>query len=143
MKCHWSSLEDILFWGGQLVDGYIVPAMSPESRSPSDIISDYLGAPVLLVIKGHVPRPVGKTSTHPNLKATAVFQDGYPLLLASTESLKDVQDKISLAAKKGKDFVVGGMDYSKWQTGEVTMERYVPTLSISEVYAYYPCGAWL
>lgn len=85
-------------------------------------MSSYLGREVLLVLKGPKRRMVDPTPTHPSLAADVRFQDAFPLLLATTESLAVVQEKIRLSASGVEGWKVGGIT-SQWQTEELAMER--------------------
>ncbi|EMD31142.1 hypothetical protein CERSUDRAFT_120106 [Gelatoporia subvermispora B] len=128
----WEIISDCALWG-QLVDGYVcarLPASSSSSASPSEILSTYLERPVLLVMKGPRPRACPPTEAFPELSATAVFQDGYPLLVASEESLQAVTAKVQEAARreKGEEGWVGGMDRTRWHDGEIEMERFRPNI---------------
>lgn len=129
------SITDVGFWSGARLDGYVVESTtpSPSSPSPSELISQYFKSPVLLVMKGPVRRAVEATPAFPQLEARAQFQDGYPLFIASEESLKDLQGYVSVSAS-GKDekWRVGKIDKEAWKNGErLKMERYV--LFVSQV----------
>lgn len=54
------------------------------------------------------------------------MQDGYPVLVASEESLEAVASAVSSAAKIGPDQPgkIGGIDHERWQREKVPMERY-------------------
>jgi hypothetical protein len=91
-----------------------------DFRSPSSILSKFLGYPVHLVYKGPTPRMVDATPSHPNLPKTtsAKFQDGYPFLIASVESLLSVRDVVQeLAKDKGSS--IG----EEWKGKDLEMER--------------------
>lgn len=84
-------------------------------------------------MKGPIRRAVEATPAFPQLEARAQFQDGYPLFIASEESLKDLQGYVSVSAS-GKDekWRVGKIDKEAWKDGErLKMERYV--LFVSKV----------
>ena len=82
------------------VDGYVSRATPLESvdsslvLDPSSVLSKYFGNPVYLVYKGPRPRVVSPTVQFPDLKATSVFQDMYPLLVLSQENLKEVEREL-------------------------------------------------
>ncbi|OCH90529.1 hypothetical protein OBBRIDRAFT_592682 [Obba rivulosa] len=126
----WDIIPDCSMWG-QLIDGYVCAHLS--SPSPSSILTNYLGRPVHLVMKGPRPRDCPPTTAFPDLKATAVFQDGYPLLVVSEESLQCVREKVREAARKEKseDGWIGGMDSERWRDGEIEMERFRPNIVLS------------
>lgn len=61
-------------------------------------------------------RPIDATAEFPELKATAVYQDGYPLLVLSEESMGDVNREI-----KGR---VGTNGISEvWKEDDVAIRR--------------------
>lgn len=112
------------------VDGYICEALCPTWPSPSEILSKYFGLPVYLVMKGPKRRPCDPTLTSPDLNASAMFQDGFPLLVASDESLDNVGDEINRWASgevNGKS--IRGID-DVWKASRVPMERRVHSLSL-------------
>lgn len=66
---------------------------------------------------------VAATTSHPYLPNTTStnFQDGYPFLVTSVESLEAVQETISiLASDEGN-----GLQVPEWRMKKVTMERRV------------------
>lgn len=91
------------------------------------MLSAFLGRAVHLVYKGPRPRPCPPTYEFPALNATAVYQDGFPLLVASEESLAAVQDRVrACAADGGKSRGGVGLGVQeKWREEELAMERYV------------------
>lgn len=110
---------DISVWSDK-VDGYICQSKdTSDPYSPSEILSRYFNKDVHLIYKGPRPRPCEPTIDFPKLDASAVFQDGYPLLLASEESLKAIQEQI-----KGQIGVQGVDEH--WARDELEMTRYVP-----------------
>lgn len=102
-------------WGNE-IDGFICE--STFGRSPSKIMSDYFGRPVHLIVKGNTPRPCHPTDTFPELKATTCYQDGYPLLVLSEESIDVLHDEIR--ARVGTQ----GIE-DKWSKQEFVIERYL------------------
>jgi len=105
------------------VDGYICEALPPTSPSPSQILSKYFDRPVHLVMKGPRRRACDPTQTFPDLEASAVYQDGFPLLIASDESLEKVGDEINRWASGGvSGESIGGID-DLWKTSRVPIER--------------------
>jgi len=101
-------------WGHQ-IEGYICQSTS-GGRSPSEILSQYFNKPVHLVVKGGRPRACDPTPSFPSLSATAVFQDGYPLLVASDEDADAIQEQLQrYIGKQGVD--------EKWRTDKVAIER--------------------
>ena len=107
------------------VDGYVCEALDPTSPSPSEVLSKYFGRPVYLVVKGPKRRACNPTQTFPALDASAVYQDGFPLLVASDESLERVGDEINQWADGEVDGEsIGGID-DLWRTSRVPIERCV------------------
>ncbi|KAF9041165.1 hypothetical protein BDP27DRAFT_1347363 [Rhodocollybia butyracea] len=119
----WERLSDVAMWGNE-IDGFICE--STFGRSPSKIMSDYLGRPVHLIVKGNTPRPCLPTDTFPELKATTCYQDGYPLLVLSEESIDVLHDEIR--ARVGTQGVE-----DKWSEQEFVIERFRPNIVL--------CGA--
>lgn len=120
-----SRLEDISLWGRTDLDGYICQAINETSSSntvPSVTISKFLKREVLLVRKGPRPRPCRPTPSFPDLDATFHYQDGYPLLVCSEESLLALREQIQ--GQVG----VQGVD-ERWKKDELVMERYGVTSS--------------
>jgi len=146
----WEYLTDIGFWGDKRLDGYIVQSVSPSSpqqKSPSELVSQFLGLPVFLIQKGPIRRAVQPTPVFPTLGGEAQFQDRYPLSLASEESLKDLRGYVRRAAAvaegEAKEDAVhwrlGKLDGKKWKNAdELHMERFRPNIIIAGV-----SGPWL
>lgn len=112
-------------FGLHKIDGYVCQPVDKSQPSPSQILSDYLDKDVHLVMKGPRIRACEPTPTFPDLKADHVFQDGYPLLLASEESVLSVGSSIRDAAtgespELGK---IGGLDQERWKNGDIEIER--------------------
>ena len=72
------------------IQGLICASLDPAGRTPSTILSQYFGKPVHLVMKGPKRRVCPPTHAFPDLEASSVFQDVYPFLVASEESLAEV-----------------------------------------------------
>jgi hypothetical protein len=128
------SITDIGFWEDKRLDGYVVQSVSsfPQQKSPSELISQFLGLPVFLIQKGPIPRAVKPTPVFPFLAGEAQFQDRYPLFLASEESLKDLRGYVRRAAAVAEGEVkadavhwrLGKLDGKKWKNAdELHMER--------------------
>lgn len=112
------------------VQGVICPSLDLDSRSPSDILSAYFGRPVHLAMKGPRIRECPATFAFPDLKASASFQDGYPYLVASEESLEEVGRVISAYAQdESPEGSIGGIDRARWRDGGVNIERLVENTS--------------
>ncbi|KAH8831667.1 MOSC N-terminal beta barrel domain-containing protein [Flagelloscypha sp. PMI_526] len=121
---NWEILDDLNMWD-KPIDGYICEALDPTvCSSPSEVISRFLGIPVKLVVKGPTPRPCSPTPAFPQLSATHVFQDGYPLLILSQESVQAVEDQT-------REYVgVSGVE-EKWKNDEIAVERFRPNIVFS------------
>lgn len=106
------------------IDGYICQAVDPTSPSPSEVLSKYFSRPVHLVMKGPRRRECEATQTFPDLNASVLFQDGFPLLVASDESLENVGDEINRWASGEVDGkTIGGIN-DLWKTSRLPIERY-------------------
>lgn len=108
------------------VQGYVCTSLNSGlgARTPSAILSQYFGQPVHLVMKGPRVRPCPPTHAFPALKASAVFQDGYPFLVASEESLEEVGRVIgAYAASESPEARIGQLDRERWRGGDIKIER--------------------
>lgn len=120
----WDRLENIQLWGHNDLDGYICQSICQEDRnSPSLTLSQFLGCEVFLVLKGPRPRSCFPTTDFPSLTAKTYYQDGYPLLVASEESLCAVQER--MRSEVGKQGVAG-----RWSSDDLVMERFRPNIVI-------------
>lgn len=118
---NWTRFTDVQIWS-HVTDAYIVQALPGSgSLDPSAAFSKYLDRDVLLVYKGPTPRVVGPLPTFPDLKSSANFQDGWPILVATEESLVDVQKKVDLSASGVTGWSIKGVQ-GTW-SGELVMER--------------------
>ncbi|KAF8602395.1 hypothetical protein BDV93DRAFT_474663 [Ceratobasidium sp. AG-I] len=128
----WELLPDVEVGEDQGLNAYVAQSSVPDgpSGSPSTLLSSYLGREILLVLKGPKRRITGPTSSHPDLAVDVRFQDGFPLLLATTESLAAVQEKVRLSASGVEGWKVGGIT-PQWQTDELVIERFRPNIVVS------------
>jgi len=111
----------IIFPGYDPLDGYICRSSVTGAPSPSEILSKYVGKPVHLTYKGPLLRAVDKTYDFPDLKADTFFQDMYPMLLLSEESMELIDKETRL--------LVGTQNiHKKWEDEKLTVERWVPTV---------------
>lgn len=115
-----NSIDEAKFYGTKIADGYICESLSPSSRSrsPSEILSTYFGESVHLVYKGPSPRACNPTVSHPQLKATFLYQDCYPLLVLSEESVSEIERQL-----RGHVGTQGIEE--RWNTEPLVIERYV------------------
>ncbi|KAG8875367.1 hypothetical protein FRB97_005179 [Tulasnella sp. 331] len=131
----WPLAEDVRVWSSRN-DGHIIRSIDPDAifgpDTPSETISNFLGRNVLLVRKGPRPRAVVATPAFPDLKTTTAFQDGYPLLIASESSLRDITRHIRTAAtdEDGK-LKIYGLNKEVWKDKEFAMERFRPNIVIN------------
>ncbi len=68
------SIDKCSLFGQTDIDGYVCQAAEPGGPSPSEILSNYMGKEVHLVMKGPRVRPCDPTPLFPNLEASSVFQ---------------------------------------------------------------------
>jgi hypothetical protein len=122
MKLTVYRIGDCMLFKEHRLDGYVCQSISRESPSPSEILSKYLEKAVHLVQKGPERRPVEPTLSFPNLTASAIFQDGFPLLVASEESLQRIGDLINEFVGGGR--LRGNVDPG-WAEGRIEMRRFV------------------
>ncbi|KAJ8586496.1 hypothetical protein M405DRAFT_771597 [Rhizopogon salebrosus TDB-379] len=114
----WQSI-DISLWGKDDIEGYV--CQTNIGRSPSQILSQYVGFPVLLAMKGPRPRICPPTHRFPNLDAPSYFQDGYPLLVVSEESVAAMQEQIrGMVGLQGVE--------EKWFSDTLQVERFRPNI---------------
>lgn len=138
-----NSFDDIKLWGDRDLNGYIcesVPSsFTPKpTRTPTEILTQYFEKPVYLVIKGPRKRACPPTDTHPTLNASAVYQDGYPLLIVSEENVKEVQKQIrKYVGQQGVE--------ERWRDDELKVERWVNIsfLYVSQDTEDKICGCWI
>lgn len=117
------SLADVKLWGREDIDGHICRTVNDNGGGdiPSRTLSEYFRREVLLVAKGQKARPCRPTFEFPTLKATAKYQDGYPLLIANEESLVSVQKRIRLE-------VARQCVSDRWEEEDLVMERFRPNI---------------
>ncbi|KAH9486404.1 Mitochondrial amidoxime-reducing component 1 [Psilocybe cubensis] len=121
----WSILPKVTLWPTHdPVDGYICESINGPKDGPSTILSKYFEKPVHLIYKGPQPRPIDPTASFPDLKATAKYQDMYPLLVLSEES--------TVAIEKQLRGYVGtqGID-ERWRTDTVPIQRFRPNIVLT------------
>jgi len=119
----WIRIDHTPFFHLKIPDGYICESApsSPGSRSPSEILSSYFDESVHLVYKGPSPRACNPTISHPKLKATFVYQDCYPLMFLSEESVYEVERQVrSHVGTQGID--------ECWSTEPLVIERFRPNI---------------
>ncbi|KAG9017306.1 hypothetical protein FRB93_007420 [Tulasnella sp. JGI-2019a] len=129
----WPLVDDVRVWSSSN-DGHIVRSIDPDAifglDTPSETLSNFLGRGVLLVRKGPRPRAVVPAPAFPDLKTTTAFQDGYPLLIASEPSLRDIVKHIRIAAIDGEKLKIYRLNKEVWKDKEFAMERFRPNIVI-------------
>jgi len=119
----WELINNINFFGDKL-DGHIVTALHDAFGSPSESLSRYFNKEVYLVYKGPEDRYVEPTFEFPELKATAKYQDGYPILVLSQESMGVVEKEIQ--SRIGEQGV-----QEKWREDKVHYRRFRPNIILT------------
>lgn len=122
----WQILDDLSVHDHKNIDGFICEASSPmsEDQTPSSVLSKYFGYSVHLVYKGPRPRMCDPTHDFPGLDASLWYQDGYPLLLLSEESVKAAEDETR------KYVGVQGVEEA-WANDNLVIERFRPNIILS------------
>ncbi|KAG6855239.1 hypothetical protein H0H87_006338 [Tephrocybe sp. NHM501043] len=125
----WQTMDGLIMFSDRL-DGYIGHALPLPTKyddstpsTASAISSLYFNKPVHLVYKGPRPRPAEATHTFPNLDANFLFQDGYPLLMMSRESLGELEEEV-----RGRVGTQGIGEH--WREGKVEIRRFRPNVVI-------------
>ncbi|KAJ8523091.1 hypothetical protein ONZ45_g452 [Pleurotus djamor] len=136
----WSSVGDISLWGHTGIDGYIVqclPYSASVSPHPSEIFSRFFSRDVFLVYKGPRPRVCPPTTSFPQLEASVVYQDMYPLLVMSQENMEDMDEWVQEMIREG-DASGRQLIGDEWRnkSKSVTVERFRPNLVFTGAGAY-------
>ncbi|TKY85136.1 hypothetical protein EX895_006216 [Sporisorium graminicola] len=100
-------VDGIFIWGAY-VDGYAV------SKQADEKLSAYFGKQVRLVRKGPSPRESGPTKPDGSVEwddAVLRYQDFFPCLVASAESLRDVQKTLTASVYPSHSHADGGKAY--------------------------------
>ncbi|KAF9469583.1 MOSC N-terminal beta barrel domain-containing protein [Collybia nuda] len=122
---NWEILENVTLWPTHdPLDGYIGRSLSGPADTPSTVLSKYFGKSVHLIYKGPRARPIDTTPDFPNLKATAWFQDMYPMMVLSEESMADVNQET-----KGRVGMQGITE--SWKEDNVVIRRFRPNVIFS------------
>ncbi|KAF9261671.1 hypothetical protein L218DRAFT_930541 [Marasmius fiardii PR-910] len=127
----WELIDNISMWGDSSIDGYICKTTS--DLSASEILSKYMERPVHLAFKGKKRRGCAPTASFPDLKASVKYQDGYPLLVLSEESVSAIEDVL-------RDHVGKSGIEEKWKTGRIDIERFRPNIVFSGAGAFAEDG---
>ncbi|KAF8879232.1 MOSC N-terminal beta barrel domain-containing protein [Mucidula mucida] len=118
MMMTWQSIE-VTLWGST-IDSRVCEAVNSTTDATA-ILSAYFGKPVYLVYKSQRPRVCDPTDAFPVLKATTVYQDGYPILFLSEESMGVIEDET-----RGQ-VGIQGVDES-WRKNRMVIERFRPNI---------------
>jgi len=117
----WQLIENCSLFGSH-IDGYVcgTSALS-NSETISSVLSKFLGRSVCLSYKGPRPRACDPTLMFPALEATIRYQDGYPLLVLSEESVAEVERQV-------KGYVgMHGIE-ERWKEDKLEIERFRPNI---------------
>ncbi|PCH34340.1 hypothetical protein WOLCODRAFT_135652 [Wolfiporia cocos MD-104 SS10] len=124
----WEIITDAMINKQFQVDGYICRSLTAPADIPSTILSKYIGRSVHLLMKGPDPRACPPTGAFPELKASTKYQDGYPVHVASEESIIDFDSNVKKHAKEGENSRIGGLNYEHWSKAAVDIERFRPNI---------------
>lgn len=115
------SLDGLTLFSITTLDGYVCQSL-PGHANASDELSRFFDFRVALVIKGPRRRAVDSTPSFPSLHedTSVLFQDGYPVLLVSEESLEEVERRTWELARQGASDRVD----PKWKQERVVMQRH-------------------
>lgn len=101
--------------------------MTPDSPDPSEVLSNFTGHPVKLVMrpldhKRPVDLGVGPDQILYDGGVQTVFADFAPLMLVSLASLADIQDRVEIARKGGE---------VEWDSSRpLTIDRWRPNVVV-------------
>ncbi|KAF8211158.1 hypothetical protein K438DRAFT_2010759 [Mycena galopus ATCC 62051] len=132
-------------------EGYVVESVDPGAfETPSEILSGYVGRPVLLVMKTSTPRPI--TEPMPFDPARLAYTGGpsvrypdfSPFLIVSDSSLEDAEAKVWAMARGDLEAKIAGCtpedaapptnDWARRENAKkLLMERFRPNVVVSGV----------
>ncbi|KAI0068321.1 hypothetical protein BV25DRAFT_1867320 [Artomyces pyxidatus] len=124
----WTLVEDCSVHSMTNMDGYIT---QPHSSSGSEaslcsaVLSRFMGRPVHLIFKGPRPRPAAPTWSFEKLDPFVGYHDGYPLHVASEESMEGVK---AMVKKWSQEHAEDSSDPQIWDTKSMVIERYRPNI---------------
>ncbi|TCD68300.1 hypothetical protein EIP91_011159 [Steccherinum ochraceum] len=126
----WPHITDVAMFKVDIMDGYIVQPLKPSDPNPHHILSAYFKRDVLLMMKGPEDRYAEGTDAFPTLEAYVKYQDAYPLLIASEESLQAINDAKDRAvdADDTDPSKVSGIKKDKWNKRKIEIERFRPNI---------------
>ncbi|KAJ7686183.1 hypothetical protein B0H17DRAFT_1204396 [Mycena rosella] len=145
----WEMHAGFELWGDSL-EGYVVESAAPDAfETPSEILSAYVGRPVLLVMKTPTPRRLTEPMPidHARLAyadgPTMRYPDSTPFLLVSDASLEDAEAKVWAMARGTFEKTVAGCapddaapPTNAWVRADakrLLMERFRPNVVMSGV----------
>ncbi|KAJ7584242.1 hypothetical protein C8J56DRAFT_830290 [Mycena floridula] len=128
-------------------EGYVVQSDDDTLESPSEILSAFVGKPVLLLMNTPTPRPIEsfvQASIAPEKldysdNVTVRFPDFLPILLSSEASLQDAEEKVhamagqTLEGCKPEDGVDRTSDWVGPNAKSLLVERFRPNIIVSGV----------
>ncbi|KAF9469582.1 MOSC N-terminal beta barrel domain-containing protein [Collybia nuda] len=125
MLSTWEILPQITLWPKHdLVDGYIGQSLTSPADTPSTILSKHIGKPVHLIYKGPRARKVLATPDFPDLKGATWYQDLYPMMVLSAESMEEVNQEVKQR--------IGLQGISEaWKEDNVVIRRFRPNVVLS------------
>ncbi|KAJ6493061.1 hypothetical protein C8R45DRAFT_182774 [Mycena sanguinolenta] len=136
-------------WGWS-TEGYVVESADPGAlETPSEILSEYVGRPVLLVMNTPTPRPITEPMPFDPTRLaypggpTVRYPDFSPFLIVSNASLEDAEAKVRAMARGEFDKKVAGCkpddpapplnDWARKDAKKLLMERFRPNVVVSGV----------
>ncbi|KAJ6529124.1 hypothetical protein DFH09DRAFT_1285337 [Mycena vulgaris] len=145
----WEMHTGFDLWGSSN-EGYVVESASPEAfETPSEILSAYVGRPVLLVMKTPTRRPITEPMPFDPARLayaggpTVRYPDFSPFLLVSDASLEDAEAKVwGMARGDFKKKVAGctpddpAPPTNAWASADakkLLMERFRPNVVVGGV----------
>jgi uncharacterized protein YcbX len=154
----WETHAGFDLWGSSN-EGYVVESADPSVlETPSEILSGYVGRPVLLVMKTSTPRlitepmPFDPTRLAYAGGPTVRYPDFSPFLLVSDASLADAEAKVWAMARGDFEKKVDGCtpedaapptnEWARDDAKRLLMERFRPNVVVSGVDAPFGEDDW-
>ncbi|KAJ7487911.1 hypothetical protein FB451DRAFT_1225902 [Mycena latifolia] len=145
----WETHTGFDLWGSSN-EGYVVESAAPDAlETPSEILSAYVGRPVLLVMKTPTPRPLAEDVPFDPARlaypggSTVRYPDFSPFLLASISSLEDAEAKVWAMARGNLKQTVAGCSpddaapptnaWARADAKRLLVERFRPNVIVSGV----------
>ncbi|KAJ7129057.1 MOSC domain-containing protein [Mycena filopes] len=126
----WDTHDGFDLWGFSC-EGLVVESADPTAlETPSEILSAYVGRPVLLVMNTPTPRPITEHMPFDPARLAYAggpsvrYPDASPFLLVSDASLEDAEAKVWAVARG---------EYEKRDAKRLLMERFRPNIIVSGV----------